>query len=336
MSIRIPGKVLESVRVAQAERNLQLGEYAFTDTQLVAADNALEFICKTHEAWDYMVKPMEAHPFVSRALVFTWGWYADQIDFGDTPKPLLHAQSAKVVQFREAFIRNALGQDTATIISSLCDVSPLVEYAQNGCTGDAAFRKCIFLHGSMSTKLVGQQAYNSIDRQKWALIIYPMYEAVLLSAIAMIIAYEYQRWRERKEKAQLERELSLIREQLQANAENYNRQESELARARQQIQQILIEMEIRTAFLIDQIEEPLGCVSREELVRIYLETYLPALKAVREGNLDADSEEFRTCKDNANWHLKRILPQCCNTMLEDGRRCERLVPFGTKRCPEHE
>lgn len=332
MTSRNPQAAVDKVAEAQAVRDAHLGSRAFSKDQIRAADAVLEDICFRPEAEAFLVRPVGFHEYIRRAVVFTWGWYSGRITYRNPDEPPLRSQVSKVVLFREAFMRHALGQDRWDILAAVCDLSALRRYAEGGCVHPDLPGDHFFLHSSLCARWLKPEEYRSIDGSEWATILYPMYEAEVLALVVAVVAavcgVEYGRWRNGVGQSADERDNA-------RNNEQIDNLERELAETRDMIRHLLLEMEVRETILFGGITDRLGRVYPKNLQDLYLERYLPTLESLRASKGGQVPPGLEAAARSAESHADMISPHFCEAVTMHGTPCRRPAPGGQRFCWQH-
>lgn len=269
--------VHKQVADAQIVRSRLLGSRAIKQDEIDAADQTLSYMCKDKRVEHWVRSSISRNKFLRDSLTLSLGWYSGEflekasdisreanIDMAQLS--LMRCDSARVVLFREAFIRFSKEEDIWSLLNDICDIKPLEEYAKNCCCGlDLAYRH-YFYHDSWSK--IWKPNASPEEKFRHARVLYPMYESViiafLLSLFLVVFGVEYQKWRNRRRER---REIA----ELNARVEDLERI----------LTVMLFESVIRQTLLMDKFPNGALHVDYDTLAKIYIEDYLPVVRMLR-------------------------------------------------------
>ena len=333
-----PKPVQDAVLGAQNVRNRQLGSAAFSTELLGRTDKLLLHVCRDAEAISLVPAALHDHPQIAPALVFSWGWYADAIEFTDPSWTPYRSQVGKVVLFRECVLRALHNEDPWLVLDRMCDLRHIRMYAEAKCAEPDLGGAHFFYHSSRSTKFIPRERYDRLDPSSCATVLYPMYEveiigylvALIAPIIASVVAYVLSRRPRSAEPSDADQ--SKLLQDVSGRIKELDQRVNATIEI---VTQLLVEIAWREHCIAEEVKNEDGVIDHRRLAQVYLEKYLPALEALRLSRGTDCPRELLNAQNRARSYAERITPHRCNAMTKKGDRCSRLAPRRQDFCWQH-
>jgi len=263
---------------AQEVRNKILKEKQYSQEILILADSALRSLANSSDAVLTLMKCITAEPdkIIPWEYVLFEPYYSNRA----TLNPHLKILQSKIILLREAFIGATLRKDPWEIIRSTCDIQGLRTYSLSGCQNPDMLNQYRFYHDTWQ---------GNVKK------LYPLYEdvitgfllATIASVLGAVIGVEYEKWRRK------------------INIKDYHQDTEKI------IVELILESKLRYPLLLDK-----QVISSDNLIKIYLEDYLPIIEELRESKGMECPSEYESLQDNA----KQTASQMIKIIIELDKR----------------